>query len=63
MLSQLFVDNNNPLPAGLSGLTAATLAASFFYDKNTGKLTYQNIVLNGASVDIGTLIWGTCCKT
>jgi filamentous hemagglutinin family protein len=56
MLSQLFVDNNNPLPAGLSGLTAATLAASFFYDKTTGKLTYQNIVLNGASVDIGTLM-------
>jgi filamentous hemagglutinin family protein len=56
ILSQLFVDNNNPLPAGLSGLTAATLAASFFYDKTTGKLTYQNIVLNGASVEIGTLM-------
>jgi len=55
-LSQLYVDNNNPLPAGLSGLTAATLAASFFYDKNTGKLTYQNIVLNGNSVDISTLM-------
>jgi hypothetical protein len=55
-LSELYVDNNNPLPTGLSGLTAAELVASFFYDKNTGKLTYQNIVLNGTSVDIGTLM-------
>ena len=55
-LFELYVGNDNPLPAGLAGLTAATLAASFSYDKTTGKLTYQNIVLNGQSVNVGVLI-------
>ncbi len=56
LLSDLYVDNDHPLPTQLKSLNATTLAASFFYDQNTKQLIYKNIVLGSQSVDISVLM-------